>query len=62
MKKWKGTVVVSYTQEITVEAETQAEAEDLMLDLLDPAMCWTSEEGRVYDVQEMSDEEKGESK
>lgn len=61
MKKWKGTVVVSYTQEVTVEAETQAEAEDLMLDLLDPAMCWTSEEGRVYDVEEI-ETTKGESK
>ena len=61
MKKWKGTVVVSYTQEITVEAETQAEAEDLMLDLFDPARCWTSEQGQVYDIEEI-ETTKGESK
>lgn len=61
MKKWKGTVVVSYTQEVTVEAETQAEAEDLMLDWFDPARCWTSEQGQVYDVEEI-ETTKGESK
>lgn len=61
MKKWKGTVVVSYTQEITVEAETQAEAEATMLDWFDPARCWTSEQGQVYDIEEI-ETTKGESK
>lgn len=36
MKKWKGTVEVSYLQVIEVEAETQAEAEATMLDWFDP--------------------------
>lgn len=62
MKKWKGTVVVSYTQHVTVEAETQAEAEATMLDWFDASRCWTTTEGQVYDVEEINDEEKGESK
>jgi len=49
MKKWKGTVVVSYTQEITVEAETKAEAEATMLDWFDPTRCYGTEDGQVYD-------------
>lgn len=56
MKKWRGTVVVSYTQEVTVEAETQAEAEATMLDWFDPSRCSNTAEGQVYDVEEMNDE------
>ena len=51
MKKWKGTVVVSYTQEITVEAETKAEAEATMLDWFDPTRCYGTSDGQVYDIE-----------
>ena len=53
MKKFRGTVVVSYTQVIEVEAETQAEAEATMLDWFDPARCNNTADGQVYDVQEL---------
>lgn len=56
MKRWKGTVVVSYTQEIEVEAETQAEAEATMLDWFDPMKCMNTAEGQAYDVTEIPHE------
>lgn len=54
MKKWKGTVVVTYTQEIEVEAETQAEAEATMLDWFDPNRCSNTAEAYAYDVVNQS--------
>ena len=54
MKRWKGTVVVAYTQEIEVEAETQAEAEATMLDWFEPSRCTNTAEGQVYDIKEVT--------
>lgn len=51
MKKWKGTVVVSYTQEIEVEAETKEEAEATMIDWFDPTRCSNTAEAYAYDVE-----------
>jgi hypothetical protein len=53
MKRWKGIVVVSYTQEMELEAETQAEAEATMLDWFDPTRCNNTAEAQVYDVKEV---------
>lgn len=55
MPKYKGTVVVSYTQEITVEAESQAEAEATMMDWFDPTRCLNTAEAYTYDVEEVKD-------
>lgn len=54
MKRWKGTVVMTYTQEIEIEAETQAEAEATMLDWFDPTLCHNTAEGYVCDVAEVN--------
>jgi hypothetical protein len=56
MKKWKGTVVISYTQDIEVEAETQADAEAMMIDWFDPARCTNTAEAYAYDVEERKEE------
>ena len=53
MKRWRGTLVVSYTQEIEVNADTQAEAEDLMRDAFDPTRCYNTAECQAYDVEEL---------
>jgi hypothetical protein len=53
MKRWKGTLVVSYTQEIEVEANTKEEAEDLMREAFDPMRCHNTAECQAYDVEEM---------
>ena len=53
MKRWRGTLVVSYTQEIEVNADTQAEAEDLMRDAFDPTRCYNTAECQAYDVEEV---------
>lgn len=53
MKKWKGTVVMTYTQEVELEAETMAEAEATMLDWFDPMRCHNTAEGQVHDVEEV---------
>ena len=53
MKRWKGTLVVSYTQDVEVEAETQAEAEDLMREAFDPAQCHNTVECQAYDVEQI---------
>ena len=57
MKRWKGTVVASYTQEIVVEAETQAEAEATMCDMFDEQMCINTCETTAYDVMEVKEQE-----
>jgi hypothetical protein len=61
VKRWKGTVVVTYTQEIEVEAETKAEAEITMIDWMDPSRCLNTAEAYVCDLEEMQ-HEKGEEK
>jgi len=55
MKRWRGTLVVSYTQEIEVNADTKAEAEDLMRDAFDPTRCYNTAECQAYDVEEMEE-------
>jgi hypothetical protein len=53
MKRWRGTLVVSYTQDLEVDAETQAEAEALMRDAFDPMRCYNTAECQAYDVEEI---------
>lgn len=54
MKRWKGTVVMTYTQEIEVEAETKAEAVETMLDWFDPMRCNNTAEGYVCEIAEVN--------
>jgi hypothetical protein len=49
-------VVISYTQDIEVEAETQADAEAMMIDWFDPARCTNTAEAYAYDVEERKEE------
>jgi hypothetical protein len=58
MKRWKGTLVVSYTQDLEVDAETQAEAEALMTEMFDPMRCHNTAECQAYDVEEITGEMK----
>jgi hypothetical protein len=51
MKRWKGTLLVSYTQDVEVEAETQAEAEELMREAFDPTRCYNTVECHAYDIE-----------
>jgi hypothetical protein len=55
MKKWKGTVVVTFYQDVTVEAATIEEAKQLMCEAFNPdkADCDACE---AYDVEEVSTE------
>jgi hypothetical protein len=55
MKRWRGTLVVSYTQDLEVDAETQAEAEALMRDAFDPTRCHNTAECQAYDVEEIKE-------
>ena len=55
MKRWKGTLVVSYTQNLEVDAETQAEAEALMTEMFDPTRCYNTAECHAYDVEAMEE-------
>jgi len=55
MKRWKGTLVVSYTQDLEVKAETQAEAEELMREAFDPTRCHNTAECQAYDVEEITE-------
>jgi hypothetical protein len=57
MKRWKGTLVVSYTQEVEVEANTQDEAEMKMYESFDPSKVTYSSECQAYDVEEITGEE-----
>jgi len=54
MKRWKGTVVMTYTQEIEIEAETEAEAAATMLDWFDPTRCHNTAEGYVCEIAEVN--------
>jgi hypothetical protein len=51
MTRWKGTLVVSYTQNLEVDAETKAEAEALMAEMFDPTRCYNTAECQAYDVE-----------
>jgi len=51
MTRWKGTLVVSYTQDLEVDAETKAEAEALMSEMFDPTRCYNTAECQAYDVE-----------
>ena len=51
MKRWRGTLVMSYTQNLEVDAETQAEAETLMTEMFDPTRCYNTAECQAYDVE-----------
>ncbi len=55
MKRWKGTLVVSYTQEVEVEADAKGEAEDLMREAFDPMRCHNTAECQAYDVEEIGE-------
>lgn len=55
MKRWRGTVVVSYVQQIEIDAETQAEAEASMCDMFDEKKAYASE-WQAYDVEEVKPE------
>jgi hypothetical protein len=55
MKAWIGQVCVPMWQEIVVEAETQEEAESLMIDQFNIAKAGKGE-SYVYDCQEMKGE------
>ena len=46
--------MVSYTQDLEVDAETQAEAEDLMREAFDPTRCYNTAECQAYDVEEIT--------
>ena len=54
MKRWKGTVVVSYTQEVEVEADTRDEAEMKMYEAFDQSKVTYSSECQAYDVEEVT--------
>ena len=48
-------MVVSYTQEVEVEAETQDEAEMKMYEAFDQSKVTYSSECQAYDVREVDD-------
>jgi len=52
MKKWKGVVVTTYQEELTVLADTKEEAELLMYDQANPVGDSVSGEMEVYDLVE----------
>ena len=54
MKRWTGTVVVSYTQTIEVEAETQEEAEMLMCERFDDGKAYAND-WYATDVEEVKE-------
>lgn len=55
MTRYKGTVCVTYTQVIEVEADSKAEAEVIMIDWFDASRCLNSAEASVYDVEEIKE-------
>lgn len=55
MKTWRGTVVVTYSKEIEVTAETKEAAEMLMYQLWDNDGAECSE-CQAYDVEEVTNE------
>lgn len=57
MKAWKGIVVTTYQEEITVLANTKEEAELLMHEKANPMGDAYSGEIEVYDLEEAGDVE-----
>jgi len=55
MKKWKGVVVTTYQEELTVLADTKEEAELLMYDQANPVGDSVSGEMEVNDLVEMGE-------
>ena len=55
MKTWKGVVVTTYQEEITVLAETEQEAELLMYVEANPMGDSASGEMEVYDLKEVKE-------
>ncbi len=55
MKTWKGIVVTTYQQEITVLADTEQEAELLMYDEANPMGDSVSGDMEVYDLKEVKE-------
>ena len=55
MKTWKGVVVTTYQEEITVLAETEQEAELLMYAEANPMGDSASGEMEVYDLKEVKE-------
>jgi hypothetical protein len=57
MKTWHGMIVMSYWNEITVEAETEEEAKDMMFKRFDISKA-DQGEGEVWDIKEIEGESK----
>ena len=55
MKAWKGVVVTTYQEELTVLADTKEEAELLMYDRANPMGDSVNGEMEVNDLVEMGD-------
>ena len=55
MKAWKGVVITTYQEELTVLADTKEEAEVLMYDRANPMGDSVSGEMEVYDLKEMGE-------
>jgi len=55
MKAWKGVVVTTYQEELTVLADTKEEAELLMYDRANPMGDSISGEMEMYDLKEIGE-------
>jgi hypothetical protein len=55
MKAWKGVVVTTYQEELTVLADTKEQAELLMYDRANPMGDSVNGEMEVYDLVEMGE-------
>jgi hypothetical protein len=55
MKAWKGVVVTTYQEELTVLADTKEEAELLMYDRANPMGDSISGEMEIYDLKEIGE-------
>ena len=55
MKAWKGIVVTTYQEEITVLANTKEEAELLMYDKANPMGDGVSGDMTAHDIEEVGD-------
>jgi hypothetical protein len=55
MKAWKGVVITTYQEELTVLANTKEEAELLMYDRANPMGDGYSGDMTVHDIEEMGE-------
>jgi hypothetical protein len=55
MKAWKGVVITTYQEELTVLADTKEQAEILMYDRANPIGDSVSGEMEVYDLKEIGE-------